>query len=280
MAMARVVDRAMLPQPWRVAAKHSEGPQAVTLELVSGQGEDAIFAPGQFNMLYAFGVGEVPISVSGDCAQPGRVVHTVRDVGFVSAALARLVAGDTVGLRGPFGRPWPLESARSHDVLVVAGGLGIAPLRPLLYAIAAEREHFGRVSVICGARRPEDLLFLAQLRTWAHEARLELAVTVDIAEVDWHGHVGTVLPLLARAHYAPAETVAFVCGPEVMMRIVAGELRDRGVVGRHIHLSLERNMKCAVGLCGHCQWGGDLICRDGPVYDFAAIARRLSIREL
>lgn len=272
--------QAMVPAPWRVLALREEGPHVVTLELAPQSGAFPACRPGQFNMLYAFGVGEIPISISGDCADSSKIVHTIRNVGMVSAALTRLEEGQSVGLRGPFGSAWPVSSARGRDVLVVGGGLGIVPLRPVLYEIARNRGDFSRVNVIYGTRKPEDLLFLDELGLWGREHDFNVEITVDMAEPDWVGHVGTTAPLIERAPFDPEKTSAFVCGPEVMMRIVAGKLVEGGIPAAHTHLSMERNMKCAVGLCGHCQWGTEFICKDGPVYDWERAAPRLRIREL
>lgn len=270
----------MLPAPWRVAGSRREAPGVVTLELTPEDGEVPACRPGQFNMLYAFGAGEIPISVSGDCGDRTRLVHTVRDVGAVSAALARLEAGAVLGLRGPFGSTWPVDAGRGRDVLVVGGGLGIVPLKPVLHELARRRGDYRRVSVVYGTRRPEDILYAGELERWRGDSAFEVGVTVDMAETDWTGEVGTVSPLIDRALFDPANTTAFVCGPEVMMRIVAARLVDIGVPAGQVHLSMERNMKCAVGLCGHCQWGPDFVCRDGPVYDWACAGPRLAVREL
>ncbi|MGD8602364.1 MAG: FAD/NAD(P)-binding protein [Gemmatimonadota bacterium] len=272
--------RAMVPEPWRVLSAHQEAPGVVTLEMEPLSGEPPRFRPGQFSMLYAFGVGEIPISVSGDCTDPSKVVHTIRDVGAVSAALTGLEEGATVGLRGPFGTAWPVDTAGGRDVLVVGGGLGMVPLRPVLYELARGRADYRHVSVVYGTRTPADIVFGDQLAAWRDDEDFSLGVTVDMAESDWKGHVGTVVPLIERADFDPATTTAFVCGPEVMMRIVSADLVRKGVPARHVHLSMERNMKCAIGLCGHCQWGSDFVCKDGPVYDWERVAPRLSLREL
>jgi NAD(P)H-flavin reductase len=238
------------------------------------------FAPGQFNMLYAFGIGEIPLSISGDPADPARLVHTVRDVGAVSAAIARLAPGEMVGLRGPYGTAWPLEEARGSDVVFVAGGLGLAPLRPAICQVLAQRARHGRVVLLYGARSPRDILFSAELERWRRRGDMDVAVTVDHAGTDWRGEVGVVPRLIARAGFDPAHTLAMLCGPEVMMRFSAMALQEAGVPAGRIHLSLERNMECAVGLCGHCQFGPDFVCRDGPVARYDRIASRLSVPEL
>jgi len=237
-----------------------------TLELDPGGPEEtAPFRPGQFNMIYAFGVGEVAISISGDPARPDSLVHTVRSVGAVTRAITSVKKGGVLGLRGPFGSAWPMAEAEGRDVVVIAGGLGLAPLRPVMYAVRAARERYGRVVLLVGARTPADLLFGRGLERWRGRFDVEVRVTVDAATPDWKGEVGLVTALIARAGFDPAGTTAFVCGPEVMMRFVAADLVHRGVPAAAIHLSLERNMKCAVGVCGRCQLGPAFVCKDGPV---------------
>jgi NAD(P)H-flavin reductase len=231
-------------------------------------------------MLYAFGVGEAAISISGDPTRPERLVHTIRAVGKVSDALAGLKPGDSLGLRGPFGGGWPVEAAVGHDVVIVAGGLGLAPLRPTLYRLMAERQRFGRIVVLCGARSPADILYRKELERWRTHLDIEIEVTVDHAGQDWLGHVGVVTTLIARAAFDPARTVAMVCGPEIMMRFAAVELEKVGVAPEAIYLSMERNMKCAIGHCGHCQFSSDFICKDGPVATYARLGRLLAMREI
>ncbi len=240
------------------------------------------FEPGQFNMLYAFGAGEAPISISGDPAEPERLVHTIRAVGAVTRALTAISAGATVGVRGPFGTPWPVAAARGGDAIVVSGGLGMAPLRPVLYSLLADREAFGKVALVYGARAPSDLLFPEELHAWRARFDMQVYVTVDSdkAESPWMGDVGVVTALLPRVNFDPANSTAFVCGPEVMMRYAALALVDLDLPPEKIYLSAERNMQCAVGHCGHCQYGPDFVCKDGPVYPYPALAPRLRIREL
>lgn len=273
----------MLPQVVRVLQRRRELPEVWTLEIepASDAAADAPnFEPGQFNMLTAFGVGEVPISYSGDPQRSQRWVHTIRAVGAVSTALTRLRAGDVLGVRGPFGSAWPLAAAEGRDVLVVAGGLGLAPLRPAIYRLLAQRRRYGRVTLLYGTRSPDDILFRRELERWRRRLDVDVQVTVDHAVGDWHGHVGVVPALIARADFDPARTSALVCGPEVMMRFTLAALRTAGVAETAIHLSMERNMKCAVGLCGHCQFGPTLVCRDGAVYRSDLLAPYLPIREL
>jgi len=268
----------LFPTPRRVRRRVRETADTFTLDIETDGGETA-FRPGQFNMLYVFGTGEVPISVSGDPRRPGVLVHTTRAIGNVTRAMERLRSGATLGVRGPFGTPWPLEAAVGKDVVLIAGGIGLAPLRPLLYEIAARRRDFGQVVLLYGARGPEDLLFRRQLERWRDAAGIALAITVDRASPGWTGHVGVVTTLLPHAPFAPARAVAFVCGPEIMMRFTADALRRRGVPETSVFVSMERNMKCATGLCGHCQFGPSFVCKDGPVFAWPRVRSLLSVRE-
>jgi NAD(P)H-flavin reductase len=271
----------MRPVLYRVRRTRRETSDTWTLDLKPEAGGEALgFAPGQFNMLYAFGVGEAPISISGDPTEPAHLVHTVRAVGAVSRALCALRDGDALGVRGPFGTAWPVEEAAGRDVLLVAGGVGLAPLRPACYQILAQRSRFGRVSLLYGARAPDSLTFADELARWRARFDVEVEITVDHAVGAWGGHVGVVTTLLDYAPVDPEDCVAMLCGPEVMMRFVSSELRRRGVPADRIYLSLERNIQCALGLCGHCQLGAELICRDGPVYSLARIEPLLRVREL
>jgi NAD(P)H-flavin reductase len=269
----------MVPRPYRIRRVVGETHDTFTLEL-DAPGDAAPFRPGQFNMLYVFGVGEVPISVSGDPGRPATVVHTTRVVGTVTHAMRRLRRGAALGVRGPFGAGWPLADAAGRDVVLIAGGIGLAPLRPVLYAIAARRDDFGRVLLLYGTRTPADVLFRRELQRWRHAHRIDVAVSVDRATRAWPGHVGVVTDFVARAAFDPARALALLCGPEIMMRFAAEALRRRGVADDRIHLSLERNMKCAVGICGHCQLGPTFVCKDGPVLPYPRVARLLALREI
>jgi NAD(P)H-flavin reductase len=268
-------------------------PRAATITKVARETEDVFtlsldvlawpggfrWAPGQFDMVWAPGTGEVPISISGSDSR-GSVLHTIRAVGEVTNVLAKLRRGDEVGLRGPFGRGWPLEAAHGKDVLVVGGGIGLAPLRPVVREVLARRKEFGKLTVLVGARTPAALLFEKELARWRGRLDVTVEATVDRADASWRGNVGVVTELLARAALDPPRTVAFVCGPEVMIRFVARELEERGVPAGSVFLSLERSMKCAVAWCGHCQLGPLLLCRDGPVFALDRVASLLATREL
>ena len=271
----------MIPAVARVAATRREMADTWTLELEPAPGQDAWgYRPGQFNMLYAFGVGEVPISISGSARGGATLLHTVRAVGAVSGALARLKRGDSVGVRGPFGSAWPVEEAAGADVLIAAGGLGLAPVRPALYAVMARRERYGKVIVLYGSRHPEEILYRRELEDLRRRLDVDIQVTVDHATGAWHGNVGVVTTLVRRAAFDPEHTVAMLCGPEVMMRFTVAALRDTGVAPERIYLSMERNMKCGLGHCGHCQFGPDFVCKDGPVLRYDRIRERLAVREV
>jgi len=269
------VKDSMVPRVLRVRERIEEMEGVVTLVLEAPGG--FAFEPGQFNMLYAFGAGEVPISISGDPLEPGVVRHTVRSVGQVSHALASLQPGGWLGVRGPLGNGWPLEAAAGGDLVIAAGGLGLAPLRPVL--MAAARAWAGRVVLYYGTRSPETLLYREEWARW-QAADIEVQVTVDRAAPGWQGHVGVVTDLMQPGHFDPRSARAFLCGPEVMMRFSALRLRELGLAAGDIHLSMERNMNCGVGLCGHCQFGPRLVCRDGPVFPLEAVESLMKIREL
>lgn len=271
----------MLPARFRVEALRREIPDVFTLDLtpVDGPGEFP-FEPGQFNMLYSFGVGEAPISMSGDPQHPEILTHTIRAVGAVTQSLQALAPGTMLGVRGPYGAPWPAEQAEGADVVILAGGIGLAPLRPLIYQILSRRRRYGAVCILYGARSPEEILYLDLLQAWRARFDLHVDVTVDSAGRDWMGKVGVVTKLLGTHAYSAPDTVAFLCGPEVMMRYGVMALNDQGVDDSRIYVSMERNMKCALGFCGHCQFGADFVCKDGPVFRFDRIASRFKIREL
>ena len=278
-------DDPWLPDTWQVVGHHAESSDTTTITIrplaaktVDGGSEWGCAAPqpGQFNMLYAFGVGEAPISFSaiGD----GSVSHTVRRVGPVSDALSRLQPGALLGVRGPFGTSWCDADHAGREILMIAGGVGIAPLKPLIDEIDRRREQYARVHLLYGARDPDSLIFTPQLEEW--ERKLDLRVTVDSADLSWRGNVGVVMKLLDRIELNRRNVTAFVCGPEIMMRFTIDKLTSLGVDAQQILLSMERNMKCAIGFCGHCQFGGDFICRSGPVFRYPAVAGRLPVVEL
>jgi NAD(P)H-flavin reductase len=266
------------PLPYRVADIRAETADTRSIELAPVGRELPSFAPGQFAMVYAFGVGEVPLSASSLRGRHGGLVHTVRAVGAVSTALYRMRPGDTLGLSGPYGTGWDLDAAVGHDVLVIAGGIGLAPLRPVVQAVLDRPAAYGRLAVLVGTRTPADVVYRDEIESWRGPARVE--VTVDRPGPGWHGAVGVVTTLLERLDLRPERTCAFVCGPEVMMRHTARALLARGLASQRVQVSLERNMHCATGHCGHCQLGPLLLCRDGPVVGYDRVAQLLLVREL
>ncbi|MFO0555167.1 MAG: FAD/NAD(P)-binding protein [Polyangiaceae bacterium] len=237
------------------------------------------FEPGQFNMLYAHGVGEVPISISGDPADPKRLVHTIRAVGNVTRVMEKLGSGDLLGVRGPYGSAWPVREIEGRDVLIVAGGLGVAPLRPAILHMLHNRERYGRIIILVGARTPADLLFREELERWRGRFDVRLEAIVDRAGRDWYGPVGVVTRLFENVPIEEDDAV-LLCGPEIMMRFAARDLEKRGVPREAIWVSMERSMKCGVGLCGHCQLGPTFMCKDGPVYRLDRVASLMQVREL
>lgn len=271
----------VLPLPVVIRRTIWENDDTFTLTLDLSDGlEEFQFRPGQFNMIYAYGVGEAAISISSNPSRRGSLDHTIHRVGTVTTALSQKKRGDVIGLRGPYGSSWPLEIARGKDVCIVSGGIGLAPLRPVIYSVLANRSAYGRIIVLYGGRSPLDLLFRVELEKWAGEHNIEVLVTVDRGDSSWKGHIGVVTSLFSYINLDARETVAYVCGPELMMKYTLAELDRRGLPPEQIFLSLERNMKCAVGMCGHCQLGPTFICKDGPVYPLPSVRALLDRKEL
>jgi NAD(P)H-flavin reductase len=267
---------AYLPTPLviRHAARELEDVITLTLDVPGG----LEFRPGQFNMLYVHPVGEVAISISGDSTEPERLVHTIRSVGNVTRAIVALGEGNVLGVRGPYGTGWPLDEVRGRDVVVVAGGLGLAPLRSAILHVLAHRADYGQVTILFGARSPSQLLYRDDLTRWRGRFDCHLEAIVDRASRDWFGNVGVVTRLVADAAIGP-DAAVFVCGPEIMMRFVLRELERRGVPSSSIWLALERNMKCGIGMCGHCQLGPLFVCKDGPVHRLDRLTPIFFVRE-
>jgi len=264
----------------RVESVERETHDTFTLEVTGEDSPLPPFQPGQFSMLYAFGVGELPISISSDPEEPRRLSYTVRAVGKATEWVVSRSRDDRLGVRGPFGTGWPVEKARGHDVLIVAGGIGLAPLRPVIYQVLRHRSDFGRLVLLYGARSPKDLLYRKLLPRWGKHPDCQILTTVDYGGLQWKGNVGVVTTLLRQARIEPERTVAMVCGPEIMMRYVAMELEGRGLSNENIFLSMERNMKCGIGHCGHCQYGPVFICKDGPVFPYSWLGDWINRHEI
>jgi len=268
----------MRPARYVVTGRHAETCDTVTLMLRPVGNPIEPPRPGQFTMLYTFGVGEVPVSVSG-FHRGDVLVQTIRAVGAVTQALCAAAPGDMIGVRGPFGTDWGLQIADGRDALIVAGGIGLAPLRPVVLAALDQRARYDRVVLLIGARSPDDLIFTRELEIWQRRGA-DVRVTVDHGQAGWDGRVGLVTRLIENAVDDPADTAAFVCGPEIMMRLSADMLVRCGVPATDIRVSLERNMRCGAALCGHCQLGPLLLCRDGPVVSYAEATPLVTIKEL
>lgn len=278
---ARAVPYGDTMLPYRVVGRTIQTPDTVTLRMEPVRDAAQRFRAGQFMMLYSFGVGEVAISISGNPAAGDAILeHTIRAVGAVSSALHDTDVGGLIGVRGPFGTGWDLTSAVGGDLVIVGGGVGLAPLRSAVLAALAARADYRRITLISGARTPADILFRHDQELWPAAGAIELHQTVDQPAPDWTGRVGFVTEPLAHLTVEPGHTAALLCGPETMMRFCAQALQRKGIPATDIQLSLERNMQCGVGRCGHCQLGTLLLCRDGPIVDYATAEPLLAVREL
>lgn len=271
----------MTPALYEVKKRIKESHDSFSLDLIPKNGSDNLsYEPGQFNMLYAFGVGEVPISISGPAPGKEGLIHTIREVGAVTKALGQLKKGAALGLRGPFGSSWPIKESQGNDVVIIAGGIGLAPLRPALYALMDQREKYGEIALLYGTREPKDLLFMKEFEIWRGRLGVQIRVTVDAADGNWRGNVGVVTSSIPRVDFEPSNTIALICGPEIMMQYSVLEMKRLGVNEDRIYITMERNMKCAIGFCGHCQFGPNFICKDGPVFRFDKIKHLFKIREI
>ena len=271
----------MIVRPFRIIKKMKETYDTFSIELELPNDMNGFnFNPGQFNMLYVYGVGEVPISISGNPAKNSILIHTIRVVGAVTKAINNLKVGDYLGVRGPYGTGWPVKQAIGKDVVLVTGGIGLAPLRPAINYLLTDREKYGKLVLLYGARTPEDILYIKSLEKWRGRFDIETLVTVDRAAGNWRGNIGVVTTLIGKATFDSLHCIAMVCGPEIMMRFTIMELIKRDIEEKDIFVSMERNMKCGVGLCGHCQIGSTFVCKDGPVYCYEDIKNLFQKREM
>jgi sulfhydrogenase subunit gamma (sulfur reductase) len=266
-----------LIHPARITARRveTEGIHSFSMQFVNpALRREYRFKAGQFNMLYAFGVGEVPISIVSDPAQPEVLEHTVRETGRVTSVMARWQPGDIVGVRGPYGNGWPMEAARGRDVVIVTGGLGCAPVVAVINYIFRRRDEYGDLQILHGVKTPNDLLYRERFDQWRRAPRTRVYLTSDQPDKTWRDRIGVVTDLFDELAVTPS-TIVMMCGPEVMMRYAAHALIQKGVADDAIHLSMERRMECAVGLCGHCQYRERFVCRDGPVFSYRAVRQTL-----
>lgn len=269
-----------LPFEARVVERVDESPTIFTLRLqiTDAKAREAYrFAAGQFNMLYLHGTGEVPISIVSDPQDPHLLDHAIRKVGRVTRALADLAAGDCLGMRGPYGSGWPLEDSKGRDVVIVTGGLGCAPVVAVINYILMRRENFGRLTIIQGVKHAAELIWRERYAQWQQLPDVQVLLSADHGGPMWPWHIGRVTEVFDIAHLHPG-SVAMLCGPEIMMQIAARQLAERGIAESDIWLSMERNMQCAVGHCGHCQFGPDFICRQGPVFPYPRIKPLFSVK--
>ncbi len=272
-----VIDQ-MTPIPFKVRSVREELSHTFTLELEPPNG-DFNFQPGQFTMVYAFGIGEVPISISSSATREATLLQTIRRTGAVTHALGTLKSGDYVGIRGPYGTPWPMTEAKGRDLLIVGGGIGLAPLRPAIYHALENRDDYERVVVLYGTRTPDDILFETELRRWGDRTDITTLITVDAADRGWYGAVGVVTRLIGRVGFDPSNTTALVCGPEIMMTVTAERLMEGySMEPANIYVTMERNMKCGIGVCGHCQFGSKFICTDGAVFSYSEVGHLFDIK--
>lgn len=270
----------MIPRPFSINRIKRETEDTFTMEMKAVSDQSGFhFKPGQFNMMYVVGVGEVPISISGNPTKPDKLIHTTRAVGNVTKAMDRLKKGDLIGIRGPYGTSWPVEEAIGRDIVLATGGIGLAPLRPVMYYLLAHRNKYGKIVLLYGARTPKDILYIREVERWRSRLDLEIHVTVDRAVGDWKGNIGVVTTLISKAPFDHLNCCAMICGPEIMMRFTALELIRRGVASADIYVSMERNMKCGIGLCGHCQIGPRFACKDGPVFKYDDVKEIFTKRE-
>jgi NAD(P)H-flavin reductase len=263
-----------LPHPAKIVDRIQESGSIFTLRLRFSdpvQQQAYRFQPGQFNMVYMPGVGEVPISLSSDPEEKEYLAHTIRVAGRVTEGLSRLKRGDEIGLRGPYGRGWALESAEGRDVIIVTGGLGCAPVIAVIHYVLKRRERFRRLVILQGVKHSGDLIWRSSYERWAQAPDTQVLIAANATEALWPWHVGSPIDLVSQAAFDPARSVAMICGPEGMIVAAAKALAARGLAEADIHVSLERNMQCALGLCGHCQLGGHFLCKNGPIFTYPEV---------
>ncbi len=257
-------------EPARITARRTEtaGVYTYTMQLIDNSVRRAYrFKAGQFNMIYAFGVGEVPMSIVSDPAEPEALEHTVRIAGRVTGVMAGWKVGDVVGVRGPYGNGWPVEEARGRDVVIITGGIGCAPVVGLINYIFRRRNDYGELHILHGVKTPNDLLYRERFDEWRRAPRTRVYLTTDQPDKSWHYRIGVVTELFDQLT-PPPSSIVMMCGPEVMMRLAAHALRGKGISEDAIFFSMERRMECAVGLCGHCQYREHFVCKDGPVFSY------------
>lgn len=270
-----------LPYEAEIVERIQESPSLITLRLrftdpaVQARYQ---FEPGQFNMLYLYGVGEVAISIVSDPRDAQIVDHTIRIVGRVTLGMAQLRTGDRIGLRGPYGRGWPMQAAERHDVVVVTGGLGCAPVVSVINYIAQRRERFGHLNIVQGVKHSDDFIWRERFDQWRELPDTTVLLAADQGSALWPWHIGRVTDLFDNLVFDPQQAMVMMCGPEGMMHVVIKHMREAGVASDRLWLSMERNMQCALGHCGHCQYGSRFVCKDGPVFCYEQVASLFDVK--
>ena len=265
-----------MPHEAIILERIQEGPNLFTLRMkfTDPDIQDAYeFEPGQFNMLYLYGVGDVPISIVNDPLDSHIIDHTIRVVGRVTRGIDKLKAGDRIGLRGPYGRGWPMQQSKGKDIVIVTGGLGCAPVVSVINYIEQRREEYGRLNIVQGVKHTADLIWQDRYDKWRQLPNTRVMLAADVGEALWPWHVGPVTSLFDQLMFNPDNVAVMMCGPEGMMRVVCRHMLDKGVPDSQLFLSMERNMQCAIGHCGHCQYGSKFICKDGPVFSYDEVRK-------
>lgn len=263
-----------LPLEAEIIERTQESPTIFTLHLrfLNPSHHDRfVFYPGQFNMLYLYGVGEVAISIVSDPEKKHILTHSIRAVGRVTRALAKLQTGDRVGVRGPYGRGWPLDQAKNKNIVVLTGGLGCAPSVSIIDYIVARRKQYGNLSILQGVKHSDDFIFRKKYAVWQKSPNTEIHIAADQAGPKWPWSVGYVTDMIHQINLVPENTVVMMCGPEIMMNTAINVFKKKDIPEHHIYMSMERNMECGIGQCGHCQYGGFFICKDGPIFAYSEI---------
>ena len=265
-----------LPEEAIIIERIQEGPDLFTLrlELTNPALQSSYtFKPGQFNMLYLYGVGEIPISIVSDPENSQIIDHTIRVVGRVTSGFAKLKTGERIGIRGPYGRGWPMQESQRKDIVIVTGGLGCAPAVSVINYIEQRRDSFARLNIIQGVKHSRDLIWKERYEKWRTLPDTKVLLAADSGEAIWPWHIGPVTVLFDQLEFEPENVVVMMCGPEGMMHVVCDHMLDRSVAASQLFLSMERNMQCAIGHCGHCQYGDQFVCKDGPVFSYDKIRK-------
>jgi len=261
-------DSIFLPEIAEVVSTRQLTDMEKYIELKLSDSREFDFNPGQFVQLSVFGIGEAPISISSSPSNKNIIGLCIRKAGDVTSAIHRLEEGSSLGIRGPLGNGFPIDEMKGNDILFIAGGLGLAPLRSLIYYVLEKREDFAKVTILYGAKSPDEILFADELESWKSRGDIDLEITVDVPGADWSGKSGVITRLIPPLKLNPSNTYAMIVGPPVMYKYVLLELQMKQLPENNIIMSLERRMKCGVGKCGHCQINGVYVCLEGPEFSY------------